>query len=60
LTDEYGDENEEDLCSESSWDPNEDDEKELIDAVMSEADKKIYKERKDAALKQEGSANPNA
>jgi hypothetical protein len=51
LTDEFGDENEEDLCSESSWDPNEDDEKELIDAVMSEADKKIYKERKDAALK---------
>ena len=39
---------------------NEDDEKELIDAVMSEADKKIYKERKDAALKQDGAANPNA
>jgi hypothetical protein len=35
-----GDDEQESLCTESSWDPDEDDEKEVEDTLMNEADKK--------------------
>ena len=38
LDDELGDSDEESLCTESSWDPDEDDEKEIEDTLMNEAD----------------------
>lgn len=38
LDEELGDSDEESLCTESSWDPDEDDERELEDVLMNEAD----------------------
>jgi hypothetical protein len=40
LDEELGDSDEESLCTESSWDPDEDDEREVEDVLMNEADLK--------------------